>query len=1007
MKHQFQSLDIAICIPGLPFDGANFDQLSIGGSESAGYYMAKALASIGHRVTAFTNCEKPIKAAGVYYMPMSMFRQYAEFTPHDVLICQRAPDLFSFPNQAKFNALWCHDLALGRQEGPWKGVMWNIDKVFVLSEFMAKQYNDVYHLPQDKDLLVVTRNGIDLATVESSRARLLDKSAKSGAPTVTIHRDPYLMVYSARPERGLDILLAEIMPRILAKEPRAKLALCGYHNPVEHLREYYGQCQELAKRYGDHVKPIGELTKRQLYELYLQSSLLVYPTPALFAPEFREISCITAMEAQACGLPMITSKEGALPETLHPEAGALIDKPLFASEYYDDFANTALRLLGDRTAWQKASDAGRKHAKTLDWKGVAEQWTDVIIDTIKKNNSSPATLSNHFWRRSDIYAAKALLEKAKTQDLPEYERAGLAITETRVKRDWAFLDEEDGFRKQYERIGSTHDAAVINWSPQEPRYAALRQWLERSYPVDQVKSVSVLDYGCAHGGYATNLLKELPWFNFTGVDIDKHGIEMANSFAEKLEVAKRWKGVVGSYQDLSAIPDRSFDLALAQEVLEHVADPGAVLRALEEKVKDGGHVYVTVPFGPWEYTDYKRYPYRAHVHEFDLHDIYDLLYVKNESDVMINTMPFSRNDYTYDVLGWWVVIYQVTAENRGKIGNIDWERKLWLQRPRQTVSVNMMAGAGCRKQILWCLDSLEHIADEVVIVDCGMEQDDHKVLSIAKVADERLKVIPGVDPKREGFETPRNIGLEHCSSDWVHWIDTDESIIQPEQVTKYLRPNVFDGYSIQQHHFACDTQFSADLPVRLFRNPKRTGKTMRWFGMIHEHPETELNKGPGLTIVLRDVHIPHTGYLIESGRKLRFNRNLPMLMADTKRYPARILQKHFLMRDLMLMSNYELQQNGGFLTDNIKTRARETINLWREHFRGKAHYANLDPITYYSQANQLLGHGFDAFISLSADKLDAKQNGHLKVRFANEEDYMIEVNQRAKDAVAPYLSNWY
>src|SRR3990167_6422501 len=267
--------DISVVIPGIPFNGETFEQVSIGGSESAGYYLAKALEALGHRVTVFTNTDKTSRSGEVYYMPISLFRQYVEFTPHDVLIVQRAPELFAAQHNARLAALWCHDLALGRASDKIRGVSWNYDKVFVLSQFMQDQYEKVYGLP--KEVLYRTRNGVDLATVESVRAALRDKSAKAGSPVVGIPRDPFQLVYAARPERGADVLFGEIMPRVLELEPRANLACCTYNNPVEHLQTYYQQCTALAKRLGDRVRFAGHLTKRQLYELFLQSGLYVYP----------------------------------------------------------------------------------------------------------------------------------------------------------------------------------------------------------------------------------------------------------------------------------------------------------------------------------------------------------------------------------------------------------------------------------------------------------------------------------------------------------------------------------------------------------------------------------------------------------------------------------------------------------------------------------------------------------------------------------------------------------
>lgn len=1022
--------DISICVPGIPFTGETFEQLSIGGSESAGYYMARALAELGHRVTVFTNTEKASRSGDIYYMPLTLFRQYVEFTPHDVLIVQRAPELFATQNSARFSALWCHDLALGRTADKVRGVAWNYDKVFVLSEFMREQYKTVYGLPEE--LLYQTRNGIDLATVESVRASLRNESALSGAPVVDIARDPFQLVYSARPERGADVLLGEIMPRVLALEPRAHLACSTYYNPVDSLQEYYQHCTRLASGLGDRVKFVGNLTKRQLYKLYLQSGVYAYPMPALFAPEFDEVSCISFMEAQACGLPVVSTRRGALPETLAEGAGVLVDCPVHTLEYYDEFAQQVVRLMHDRDAWQQASAAGEVRAQEQDWLQVAEDWGALFEREIRAQSANPVSLATHFWRRSDIYAAKAVIaretEASMSAEMPQPLPQGLLNVAAKIDKDWAFLDEEDGFRKQYERIGATHDAEVINWAPLEPRYVVLREWLRKN----GAEISTVLDYGCAHGAYAINLLREHKNLSIVGVDIDEHGIALANRFAEQFNIEPgRWQGVVGGYQNLpytginkeadpQLVIDHEkqemgfepqpvlFDCAVAQEVLEHVAEPWEVLKALEARVRDGGYVYITVPFGPWEYTDYKRYPHRAHVWEFDLHDLYDMLDCKGKAaQVTINAMPapegIKHSPVTGDPMGWWVVMYHVTAETRGVVGKIDMERKLWLQRPRQTVSACIIAGEGSRQTLLWCLDSLEHVVDEVVLVDCGMSAQDHAVLALSVISDSRLKVIPGVDPKTQGFETPRNIGLDHCTMDWVLWIDTDEKFLQPDALGKYLRSNIFQGYSIKQHHFAVDTQFDADMPVRLFRNNKKE----RFYGMIHEHPEEGLNQGPGRTIVLMDVHIPHVGYLIESGRKQRFARNLPMLAADSERYPDRILQKHFIMRDNMLLCSYELQQNGGVVTDMIRARAAQTVNIWREHFKGKQHFSNIDPITYYSQANALLGAGFDMLLSLSADKIDAKPNGSLKVRFADMEDALAEVERRTRDAVAPFMAPYY
>jgi len=99
MSHK---VDIAMVVPGLPFDGTTIKTKSLGGSETAGYYMALELARRGHRVTMFTNGQ-PGMYDGVCYQPLSAWQQYGTMHPHDIAIVQRVPELFSHRLNSKLN----------------------------------------------------------------------------------------------------------------------------------------------------------------------------------------------------------------------------------------------------------------------------------------------------------------------------------------------------------------------------------------------------------------------------------------------------------------------------------------------------------------------------------------------------------------------------------------------------------------------------------------------------------------------------------------------------------------------------------------------------------------------------------------------------------------------------------------------------------------------------------------------------------------------------------------
>jgi glycosyltransferase involved in cell wall biosynthesis len=365
------------------------------------------------------------------------------------------------------------------------------------------------------------------------------------------------------------------------------------------------------------------------------------------------------------------------------------------------------------------------------------------------------------------------------------------------------------------------------------------------------------------------------------------------------------------------------------------------------------------------------------------------------------------------------VQYIVNESTRGKFGEIDWERKLKLQRPRQTLSASIIAGPNSEETLHWNLRSLINVADEVVIADCGLSEEALRIIDTYKwkewdetrsIESQRearnflnIRVVPGIAPQVAGFETARNIALAACTQDWVLWIDTDEKVLQSEQLNKYLKPNMFQGYSIRQHHFAVDTTFDSDMPVRCFRN---NGK-LRFFGMIHEHPEAKLNEGPGMTIIVTDVHIPHLGYLIESGRQQRFNRNWPLLEKDIETYPDRRLQKHFIMRDEMMLASFEFQQNGNQVTESIRQRCRKVIEVYREHFLGKGHFANIDPVDYYSQACTFLGIGFDTQMVITADKIEARPTPPRRLRYADEKDFLADISNKAANAVRPFSQPYF
>lgn len=93
----------------------------------------------------------------------------------------------------------------------------------------------------------------------------------------------------------------------------------------------------------------------------------------------------------------------------------------------------------------------------------------------------------------------------------------------------------------------------------------------------------VLDAGCGQGGIISEFQPAID--HLIGVDIDREALKQNQYLNERLE------------NDLSAIslPDVSVDLIVGEFVLEHLADPPAVLAELKRILKPGGQMIWLTP----------------------------------------------------------------------------------------------------------------------------------------------------------------------------------------------------------------------------------------------------------------------------------------------------------------------------------------------------------------------------------------------------------------------------
>ena len=356
---------IAFFSDGMPIHGGSIAEAALGGSETALIQAAQSLAGAGHQVTIAAPCPRPEISGGIEYKDISAelaALSEASGRPYDALVvsrtCRLIDRLKPLRGPETITALWLHDIlddpsALAPR-------LVDLDLIFCLSRFHLE--DTARRLPGARDKLALTRNGLDLDLIRSVRTEERPR-----------HRNR--MVYASRPERGLRGLLEKVWPGLRAMIPDLELAICGYQvdrsnlDPI--LVEEYLDLEALANSLAG-VHMLGGLAKEEYYRLLASSGLLLYPCT------FAEISCLTVLEAQALGTPLVASDRFALSESVKERAFLVPGRP-GTDEYYEFFIEKALDFLADyETALSLVHQAGDAVRENHDWPSITSHWLELM-----------------------------------------------------------------------------------------------------------------------------------------------------------------------------------------------------------------------------------------------------------------------------------------------------------------------------------------------------------------------------------------------------------------------------------------------------------------------------------------------------------------------------------------------------------------------------------------------------------------------------------------------------
>ena len=214
-----------------------------------------------------------------------------------------------------------------------------------------------------RDKIVVIPNGINVKDFDIGYSRE-ECREKLGLP---IDKNIILFVGVLHPHKGPDILL-KAMPKILKSIPNTKLVFVGRGGMREELKR-------LSKKLGvdKHIKFTGFV--EEILKPFYYKAADVFCLPSTTS---HESFGIVNLEAMACGVPIVASKIGGIPDVVKDGENGLLAPPKDS----DALADAIIYLLENEDVREKMGKKGREKVGDYSWERIVEETEKVYEELI-------------------------------------------------------------------------------------------------------------------------------------------------------------------------------------------------------------------------------------------------------------------------------------------------------------------------------------------------------------------------------------------------------------------------------------------------------------------------------------------------------------------------------------------------------------------------------------------------------------------------------------------------
>lgn len=364
-----KSLSIAILgykVPLLPPWDPEMTKTGLPGSEECAVYATEELARRGHKVTLYMNPPETSKhslpSSNPLWLSIDEWDKIVdtESKKYDLVLMWRRGDVDAGRKHGKKVFFWAHD---SPGPVPPNGTFPNFDGITILSKHHHQQWSA---FPGFSSIpYLVCGNGIVPEQFRGTDTQFPNQSS-----------NPFSIGYFSNYSRGL-LYLVMFWPEIRKEFPEATLAVCygreTWNTMSPQMLKYV--CDRLEEYKPLGVTEHGKVGHLELAKIMKNTSVWAYPcnTEA-------ETFCITATKCQAAGMIPVTTRIGALLETVHPEAPSMLPIANNADVHkYKDLLLTTLRRVRDSPKTELKTERQKyvNFALEFSWENCVKKWLEL------------------------------------------------------------------------------------------------------------------------------------------------------------------------------------------------------------------------------------------------------------------------------------------------------------------------------------------------------------------------------------------------------------------------------------------------------------------------------------------------------------------------------------------------------------------------------------------------------------------------------------------------------